>query len=161
MKINQDEIRRRFREFGLKVTPQRAAIYQSLVETTSHPTAEDLYRHVVSLHPMISRNTVYYTLGALARVGLVREVNVWRDRAQFDGNMTPHHHFICLKCRRIEDFEDGALDRLQPAPGRRRGFQVTGHRVEFHGYCGACSRGRKQAAKSKPHPHRSPKRRAV
>ena len=138
MKIGVDEIRRRFRERGLKLTPQRAAIYQALAETTAHPAAEDLYRQVRALHPMISQNTVYYTLGALKTAGLVHEVNYWHDRARFDANMAAHHHLICLGCRKIEDLSDDGLNRLTLSKRRTAGFEVTGHRVEFHGFCAGC-----------------------
>jgi Fur family peroxide stress response transcriptional regulator len=142
MHLTPQEIRRRFRERGLKVTPQRAAIYQALTETSRHPTADDLYRQVKRLHPMISQNTVYYSLSVLQAAGLVREVNYWHDRARFDANMAAHHHLICLGCRRIQDMADKTLDRLTIARGRNTGFEVVGHRVEFHGYCANCSRRR-------------------
>lgn len=138
MKLTSEEVRRRFRERGLKVTPQRAAIYQALAETSSHPTAEDLYRQVTRLHPMISRNTVYYTLGALQTAGIVREVNYWHDRSRFDANMEMHHHLICLKCRKIQDLTDSSLDHLVVSKRETAGFTVLGHRVEFHGYCASC-----------------------
>lgn len=140
MHVTAEEIRRRFRERGLKLTPQRAAIYRALVESRAHPTAEDLLREVQREHPMVSPNTVYYTLGALRRAGLVQEVNYWHDRARFDGNLAPHHHLICLGCRTITDLTDAALDRLAAPAGSRAGFVVTGHRVEFHGYCAGCRR---------------------
>ena len=138
MELAMDEIRRRFRERGLKLTPQRAAIYRALAETTAHPAAEDLYRRVRAVHPMISQNTVYYTLGALKAAGLVHEVNYWHDRARFDANMAPHHHLICLGCRKIEDLSDDGLNRLTLSKQRSAGFEVVGHRVEFHGFCAGC-----------------------
>jgi Fur family peroxide stress response transcriptional regulator len=142
VKVTQEDIRRKFRERGLKVTPQRAAIYLALAETSRHPTAEDLYRAVKRLHPMISQNTVYYTLGTLKTAGLVHEVNYWHDRSRFDANMALHHHVICLGCRKIQDLSDAALDRLTiPARGNA-GFQILGHRVEFHGYCADCRRSK-------------------
>lgn len=148
MKITPDEIKCRFKVCGLKMTPQRAAIYQALVETTRHPTAEDLHRQVTRIHPMISLNTVYYTLGVLRESGLVREVNYWHDRSRFDANMALHHHLICLGCRRIQDLTDEGLDALTVAADRRAGFEVTGHCVEFHGYCAACCRRGKHAVTS-------------
>jgi Fur family peroxide stress response transcriptional regulator len=142
--LSQDEIRRRFHERGLKMTPQRAAIYQALVQTDSHPTAEDLYRTVKRLYPSVSPNTVYYNLGVLRAAGLAHEVNYWHDRSRFDGNLALHHHLICLSCRKIEDLTDRDLDRLR-APARRAGFEVIGHRVEFQGYCAVCRRSIKTA----------------
>ena len=138
MKVSLDEIRRRFRRCGMRLTPQRAAIYRALADTTTHPTAEALYRQVQRQHPMMSQNTVYYTLGALKMAGLVHEVNYWHDRARFDANMALHHHLICLGCRRIEDVTDEALDQVTVSSRRQSGFQVLGHRVEFHGYCQDC-----------------------
>lgn len=144
MKLTPDEIRERFRGRDVKMTPQRAAIYRALAERLDHPTAEDLYRKVRRAYPMISPNTVYYTLSVLKRAGLVHEVNYWHDRSRFDANLDLHHHLICLGCRKIQDVTDDALDRLRIAPRRRGGFEVTGHRVEFHGYCAGCrgARGR-------------------
>ncbi len=146
MTISLDEMRKRFRERGVRMTPQRAAIYGALAGTTSHPTAEDLYREVKKIHPMISQNTVYYTLGVLREAGLVREVNYWHDRSRFDANIGLHHHLICLGCRKIEDLMDATLDRLSVRVGSRLDFEVTGHRVEFHGYCAACRRRKKPGA---------------
>jgi Fe2+ or Zn2+ uptake regulation protein len=121
----------------VRLTPQRAAIYGALAGTASHPTADDLYRVVKRRHPMISRNTVYYTLGVLRRTGLVREVNIGHEGARFDANMSLHHHLICLHCRQIQDVMDETLDRLTVS---QCDFQVLGHRVEFQGYCADCRR---------------------
>lgn len=155
MTLSLDEIRRRFRERGVRMTPQRAAIYGALAGTVNHPTAEDLYREVKKIHPMISQNTVYYTLGVLREAGLVREVNYWHDRSRFDANIDLHHHLICLGCRKIEDLMDATLDRLPMRVGGRLDFEVTGHRVEFHGYCAACRRRKRPGAAARrkgPHP---------
>ncbi len=65
MKLTQDQIRARFRGCDVRMTPQRAAIYRALAERLDHPTAEDLYRQVRRAYPMISPNTVYYTLTVL------------------------------------------------------------------------------------------------
>lgn len=140
MKISSDMIRERFRGRGLKRTPQRTAIYKALAETTSHPTADDLYRHVSKAYPMISQNTVYYTLAVLRDVGLIQEVNFWHDRARYDANISPHHHLICLNCRSISDLSDHRLNQLSSPAGIPSDFQVIGHQVEFRGICGACRR---------------------
>ncbi len=147
--IGLEDTRRRFQERGVRVTAQRVAIYLALANTTSHPTAELLYRSVKRSYPMLSPNTVYYTLGVLRRAGLVREVNYWHDRARFDANMALHHHLICLGCRKIEDLSDEGLDRLGPALRNRHGFTVTGHRVEFHGYCADCRGRARRRAKTR------------
>lgn len=138
MLLSHADIRSRFKAHGLKVTPQRAAIYQALAESTSHPTADDVYQHVARDFPMISRNTVYYTLSALKTAGLVKEVNYWHDRARFDANVAPHHHLICLGCRSIVDIESHSLNRLAHSREIPSEFQVVHHQVVFYGYCRGC-----------------------
>jgi len=150
MRIRPEEVRRRFRARGLRVTPQRIAIYRALAETTRHPTADAVYRQVKRRHPLMSPNTVYYTLGALRDAGLVHEVNYWHDGSRFDANLESHHHVICLGCRTIRDVSDHALDRLTLPSRARTAFDVRGHRVVFHGYCAAC---RKKAKKADIHHH--------
>ena len=147
MKLNPQEIQARFRRHAVRVTRQRAAIYAALAETTSHPTADDLYRQVKRQQPMMSRNTIYYTLGVLRKAGLVQEVNVGHQVARFDGNVTMHHHLICLGCGQIMDLTDERLNRLDISDRPERGFHVLGHRVEFHGYCSRCYQARHDASR--------------
>lgn len=146
MKLTAQEIHARFRQRAVRVTRQRAAIYEALADTASHPTADELYRTVKRQHPMMSRNTVYYTLGVLRQAGLVQEVNVGHDVARFDGNVAVHHHLICLGCSRIEDVVDDALNQLDISGRQARGFRILGHRVEFHGYCANCQQARQDAS---------------
>lgn len=145
MRMSSQEIRRRFRAAKLRLTPQRAAIYGALVENPTHPSAEELLDMVRRTARGISANTVYYTLAALKDAGLVQEVNYGHDRARFDGNVEPHHHVVCRHCQRIVDVMDGRLDRLNRAMMAGmlpHDFEVTGHRVEVYGYCGACRKDR-------------------
>jgi len=109
-------------------------------------SAEDLYRMVKRQQPMMSRNTVYYTLGVLRNAGLVREVNVGHDMARYDGNVRMHHHLICLGCGQIMDVMDDDLNQLQLSSGQARGFDVVGHRVEFHGYCVSCQQAERNVS---------------
>ena len=147
MKLSSEMIRERFKGCGLKSTPQRTAIYKALAETTSHPTADDLFRQVSKAYPMISQNTVYYTLAVLRDAGLLQEVNFWHDRARFDANISPHHHLLCLGCRSISDLSDNRLNELPSPADVPTDFQVIGHQVEFRGYCGVCRQGKYRSNK--------------
>ncbi|MCA9500563.1 MAG: transcriptional repressor [Nitrospira sp.] len=140
MEISFSDIKRKFQECGLKTTPQRTAIYDALLRSTAHPTAEDLFVKVAPQFPMMSLNTVYYTLGVLRTSGLIHEVNIGHTRARFDANLTPHHHLICLGCQTIVDVMDPRLNRLTSPFGIPKDFEITGHQVVFRGLCGSCRR---------------------
>ena len=138
MKPTKQRIKELFMTKGLKLTPQRCAIYEMLTVRTDHPTAEDIYRTVKRAYPMISQNTVYYTLSTLKEAGLISEVNVGHEHARFDANMDRHHHLVCISCQEINDLYDKALDRLALSVERGLQYTILGHRVEFYGYCKRC-----------------------
>lgn len=140
MDLTFAEIKKKFSGCGLKTTAQRTAIYQALLHTTAHPTAEDLFAQVAPQFPMLSLNTVYYTLGVLRTSGLIHEVNIGHDRARFDANLSPHHHLVCLGCQAIVDVMDPRLNRLASPSGIPKDFKITGHQVAFNGFCGSCRR---------------------
>ena len=144
-KIAAAAVRTRLQEKGLKLTPQRYAIYEMLARSETHPTVDELYQAVKQVFPMLSLNTVYYTLSALKDAGLLAEAPVRHAPARFDANMEIHHHLVCLGCGKLEDVYDESLDRLTLRRKNARGYEIRSHRVEFRGYCGDC-RNRKQTA---------------
>src|SRR5439155_22263727 len=87
-----EAIRRRFRENGLKVTPQRYAIYEMMIHANSHTTAQEIYQAVQPRFPMLSLNTAYYTVASSRGSGLVADVAVQDSEARFDASMDLHHH---------------------------------------------------------------------
>ena len=145
LKSTPAALRQRFREKGLKLTPQRYAIYEMMIHTDSHPTVEDIYHAVQPMFPMLSLNTVYYTLTSLKKAGLIADVPVQEGAARFDANMDRHHHLVCLKCRKIEDLYDDALDQLKISAKSSSGYLVESHRVEFRGYCSECRTPRRRS----------------
>jgi Fur family peroxide stress response transcriptional regulator len=130
---------------GVRLTPQRLAIFDYLVRNPGHPTAEDVYQDVVATHPTLSFATVYNTLELLVEMGEVRIVIVDELRRRYDVNTEPHQHAICRRCRRIMDVRDNEIgDRLRSALAqvdlRSSDFTVEAASVEFSGICGACAR---------------------
>lgn len=130
----------RLREKGLKVTPQRLAIYAMLTSTTAHPTAEAIWDEIKQDYPAVSFNTVYTTLGTLEQAGLVQRLSIGGNRAHYDANVAPHIHLCCENCGQVEDYgDDYDIDLL--AVGQRimeRASYALG-KVELNLY-GVCLR---------------------
>jgi Fe2+ or Zn2+ uptake regulation protein len=130
--------RRRCTDLGLALTPQRLAIYQLLAGDDTHPSAEDIFRRLKPSLPSLSLGTVYRNLELLQEHGLVSRVPTGGGQARFDANLKEHHHFICVRCRRVLDYEDPRLKPL-PLPDRvADGFRVLTHHIQFLGLCRAC-----------------------
>lgn len=106
------EIRKKLTEKGLKVTPQRCAILESIYKLDCHPTADNIIEFIRKKHPNIASGTVYNVLETLIANKLVKRVTTDRDIMRYDGVMDNHHHLYCTECDIIEDYVDADLDNL-------------------------------------------------
>jgi Fe2+ or Zn2+ uptake regulation protein len=132
------ELTDRFRSEGLKVTPQRQAVFRALHGNRAHPTAESVHAEVIRELPMVSLRTVYQTLNDLAAMGELVHLDLGLGSARFDPNLDPHHHLVCDTCGRIDDVE-ADFGHVQ-VPGDRAGrFEVTRTEITFRGRCAACT----------------------
>ena len=126
------------KELGLKVTPQRIAIYRELAKTDQHPSTEMIYKKIKDYYPNISLTTVYRTLETFEKLGLISVVNVLYNAARYDANLNPHHHIVCVNCKKIEDVYDETLDDTK-INTEIDDYRVTGFSVLFNGICKHCS----------------------
>jgi Fur family peroxide stress response transcriptional regulator len=138
--LTEQKAQYRFKEAGLKITPQRMAVFRVLEGKTTHPTADDIYQEIKKIYPNTSMATVYNTLDSLVELGLVRELTIEPDRRHFDPDASPHHHVICVRCNRIDDiFEE--LPQMTRLPDSVSGkYSLLGYNVEFYGVCKGCQR---------------------
>jgi Fur family peroxide stress response transcriptional regulator len=108
-----------------------------LVRRPVHATADEIHRALNRSDPRASRATVYNSLRALIKAGLVREVILEGAAARFDAKVHRHHHFICDRCGRVEDIEWFDLPRRSQSialgPRIIREYQVV-----FNGTCRKC-----------------------
>jgi Fur family peroxide stress response transcriptional regulator len=128
---------------GLAVTRQRLAIIRALLAADDHPRAEAIYAAVRREHPHISLATVHRTLETLCRIGEARKVTALHDSARYDGNTAPHHHLVCIGCRRIRDIEIPGLERVLDGRNELGEFRLLGCALEVHALCAECQRRRR------------------
>ncbi|MFH5181509.1 Fur family transcriptional regulator [Paenibacillus sp. TAB 01] len=123
---------------GVRMTPQRHAILAFLLNTMTHPTADEIYRALAPRFPSMSVATVYNNLKVFIEVGLVREMTYGDHSSRFDADMSEHYHALCEQCGKLVDFAYKPLDDLERTAGLETGFQVKSHRVEVYGICSDC-----------------------
>ena len=129
----------RFRNAGLKITPQRLSIFRLLMDNQNHPSADEIYRKVLDTHPSISFTTVYKTLKTLRDLGEIIEINIDPDRAHYDPMVEDHYHTFCLKCSKIKDFfPEPAMKAAFPSAAPENGFMVQSVQVHMVGICSSC-----------------------
>lgn len=105
-------ISERLKEKGLKVTPQRMAIFEAVLQMKTHPTAEQIIAYIKENHPHISVATVYKVLDTLTEHQLLRKVKTERDIMRYDAVVDHHHHLYCTDTDKIEDYHDENITRL-------------------------------------------------
>ncbi len=129
---------KKFRDINLKLTPQRLAIFEYLDDNKSHPSAEDIYLEIRKKYPTISFATVYKTLEALKKQGLLLELTIDPERRRYDPGTEHHHHLICIDCKKIVDIHaDFRVDVPEDAKGS---FEMLGNHIEFYGLCPECKK---------------------
>lgn len=133
-----DAIIELFRQNGLKITPQRRVIFELLAEDDSHPTTEEIYQHVISAMPDVSRTTVYNTLRELVALGELVEVeDLSGGGTRYDTTTGNHHHLFCMSCHTLIDI-DRDFEGLELAGEETAGYHIVKSQVTFYGLCPAC-----------------------
>jgi len=121
-------------------TEQRRHILQELRACSDHPSADQLFGRLRKRLPRISLATVYRNLELLVAQGKIQRLDPGPKRGRYDGVATPHPHFRCIACGKIEDVENapGA-----PTLGTGRGWlgsrRLLGSRIEYFGLCLKCA----------------------
>lgn len=131
----------RLREQGLKVTPQRMAIYSMLCNTKVHPTAESVWEEIKKDFPAVSFNTVYTTLSTLEQAGLIQRLHIGGNTAHYDAHIAPHIHLHCNNCGSVEDYtEDCGVDLLALGHqiGDKAEYTVGKVELNVYGLCANC-----------------------
>jgi len=132
-----DQLCTQLKAQGRRVTPQRRAIIQALLDDRSHPTAEQVLMRVRKVMPDLSPATVYNTLHELEEMGMLQGLDLGLGERHYDIKTNHHAHLVCIGCGRVEDvLYDTSLTSLLPE--QDHGFQVVDCSIIFRGYCPAC-----------------------
>lgn len=130
--------RHKCKEHNLRITPQRSAIYKELIKSKDHPSASTIFNQVREIFPDISFDTVNRTVLTFAEIGVVSTVEGYGEPKRFDPNTDLHHHFRCIKCNKIIDFQHKSFDRIKIPQDIQKQFTVLSKRVLLEGICDKC-----------------------
>lgn len=120
---------------AIKPSYSRIKVLEYLAKATTHPTADEIYQHLVAELPTLSKTTVYNTLKLFTEAGLAKVVTIEENETRFDGNATPHGHFKCKSCGWVYDFE---VPIAHCETNGLEGFEIQEKDVYFKGICSNC-----------------------
>ncbi len=132
-----EELTALFRTQGLRVTPQRQAIFRLLHRNDRHPTVDSLYDAARTEMPTISLKTVYQTVHDLEALGQVSLLDLGTGSVRVDPNVeADHQHLVCSSCGLVRDVP---LAEVPALPSRyRKEFRTDAVEVIFRGTCEQC-----------------------
>ena len=146
MQVTKEELEHRIERFkeaaktaGVKLTHQRLEIFREVAASQEHPSAEEVFKSIQSRIPTVSLDTVYRTLWLLDDLGLVSTLGPRRNSVRFDANLSHHHHFVCVQCGLVRDFESPELDALPIPKSVREMGGIVNAQVEVRGVCNSCA----------------------
>ncbi len=129
----------KLRDQGRRVTPQRRAIIQILVESDgTHPTAEQVFARAQDTMPDMSPATIYNTLHELVEMDVLSELELGIGGRHYDLTTENHAHLVCMACKRVEDVPFDH-EKLTLSTEHSHGFQMVNHSITFRGYCPDCA----------------------
>jgi Fe2+ or Zn2+ uptake regulation protein len=133
-----DHLTERLGTSGFRFTPQRRCVYDVLIHQRDHPTADEVFFRAKKTMPEISHATVYNTLDALVKSGLVRQVQLDRGATRFCPNMHEHCHFYCDDCENVFDVD---LPTSRAAKIKLpKNFKAERFEIAIHGVCPDCAK---------------------
>jgi Fur family peroxide stress response transcriptional regulator len=139
MKLSLSEIVEDLRRKGYRLTPQRQAIVQALLDAEgTHPSAQEIYERVSPQFPMITLATIYNTLQVLEDMGVVTPLGFPGASTRYETAEGPHINLLCLRCGRIDDLPLDDLPELQQKVAADSGYLIRGAHLEYRGYCPTC-----------------------
>jgi Fur family peroxide stress response transcriptional regulator len=144
----------RCRKRGIAVTPQRLAVIQALLASENHPSTDQICAAVRRKNPHVSLATVHRILEQFCEVGEASKVTLLHDVARYDGNVEPHHHILCVRCRRVHDIEIPEVEKLLEGRTSLGQFALLRCSVEIDALCRRCQLAEKRMRT--PNAHTTP-----
>jgi Fur family peroxide stress response transcriptional regulator len=129
-------IREQLPLYGLKITPQRVAVFDAISKLRNHPTAENIIDYIRINHPNIAIGTVYNTLETFVEKGLISKVKTDEGVMRYDAAAEKHHHLYSRDSDLIGDYYDEELNHMLEDYFRNKtipGFSVNDVRVQIVG----------------------------
>lgn len=138
------------RATGRRITSQRHTVLDVIESATQHLDAKGIFQRAKAIDPRISLATVYRTLDVLKHMGLVDQNYIARThgREHYEPVGAPrHHHFVCLDCQRVMEFQSAAFLRAVARFQTDTGVTVSHVCICLEGYCPRCAAKRERLRK--------------
>ena len=130
-------LRRTLHERGLRMTPQRQLVLDSVREL-GHATPEQVCARVQRAAPAVNITTVYRSLDLLERLGLVRHTHLGHGAPTYSAHEHEHVHLVCHDCGTVTEAPRELMADLAARLDDEVGFELDVAHVALSGLCRGC-----------------------
>ncbi len=134
--MDENNIRDILIEKGLKITPQRVIVWDTLMHLRNHPTADVIITEVRKENPNIAVGTIYKTLETFVEHGIIERVKTEKDTMRYEVALDKHHHLYCAESGKINDYYDNELDKMLKEYFKNkkiRNFKIDDYKLQITG----------------------------
>ena len=136
-------LQRGLHQDGRRLTPQRKRVLELFEHCGSgcHLSAEEVHQQLAALDMKVSLATVYRTLRLLADMGFLQELELSEGGRRFelaDGDHRDHHHVVCIRCGRTEEFENESILAAGAEAAKRLNFKLIESSLNVRAICADC-----------------------
>lgn len=145
--------RRSLKRAGLKFTPERAKILDSVLTKKGIFEAEALLYEMRQAGHQVSKATIYRTLKHLIDAKIISEVLIDSKQAhyQLTYGMKPKGHLVCVETNRIVEFDTPQLTALRDSICKEHGFEPVSLRFVVYGVSPEARQTPQAEAGEEPH----------
>lgn len=123
-------------------THQKELILSLIQGKGIHMTADEVLQKVQEVDPKIGLATIYRNLNLFVEEKKIQKVS-GEGWSYYDGNPSPHDHFRCIDCGKLEDIEAPYDMSLDQTIERKCGGKVLRHSTTYEGICKDCEKKRR------------------
>ncbi|NLY42799.1 MAG: transcriptional repressor [Clostridiaceae bacterium] len=134
-----NDIKDFFAASGCKMTKQRKAILEILMDSRTCLSAEEIFIKAKNINPNICLTTVYRTIELLASYRMLNKIDIGDNKYRYEINSNTHyHHIICMGCKKMFKVQGCPVPDFESSIRAQTKFKIIGHRLEVYGYCPEC-----------------------
>ena len=128
---------------GKRLTPQRLKVLNLFenIGAGNHLSAEEVHEKLVKISAKVSLATIYRTLRLLVQMGLLHELELSEGGHRYElisNETADHHHLICIRCGRPEEFETDEVLEAGKIAAKINGFKLIESSLNVRAICPEC-----------------------
>lgn len=142
----REQFKKLFKQEHIDNFEDRFKVLEVFLQTEKHVTVDELIQLLEQKGWKLNPHFVRETLKLLCRFGFAHKSRFDNGQVRFEHrHLGQHHdHMICTKCRKIIEFEEDQLEKLQIQISASHGFHMLQHKMDIYGICSHCLKNRIQ-----------------